>query len=343
MPAGRDSRSRRGPLNMEEDQVSVFGVLPDGDPVRLVRLSGGGLSVEVLSFGATIRALQFGGQPMVLSLDRLEDYTGASGHMGAVAGRFANRINGGRFGLDDSVHQLTCNEAGITHLHGGARGFGRRNWRLVDVGPKSVSLAHDAADGEEGYPGALAATCTYSIPSDGVLEIRLEATCDRPTIVNLATHSYFNLDGGGDIGVHRLEIPADRYLPVDAHKIPTGQLADVAGTVFDFRRARTVGDHPYDHAFVLAGGTTATPRRVARLVGGRSGVTLDIESTEPALQFYDGHNLNAGPHAGRAGLCLEPQRFPDAPNQPAFPSAVLRPGETYRQVTRYRFSRQDGE
>lgn len=343
MPAGRHSRSRRGPLNMEHRQVSIFGSLPDGEPVRLVRLSGGGLSVEVLSFGATIRALQFDGRPMVLSLGRLEDYTGASGHMGAVAGRFANRINGGRFALDGTTYQLTCNEAGITHLHGGIRGFGRRNWRLVDVGPQTVTLAHDAANGEEGYPGALAATCTYSIQTDGALEIRLEATCDRPTIVNLATHSYFNLDGDGDIGGHRLEIPADRYLPVDAHKIPTGQIADVAGTPFDFRQARTVGDFPYDHAFVLVGGAATTPRRVARLVGGRSGVTLDIESTEPALQFYDGHNLNAGPHGARAGLCLEPQRFPDAPNHPAFPSAVLRPGETYRQVTRYRFSREDGQ
>lgn len=342
MPAGRASRSRRGPLNMADNQVSVFGVLPDGDPVRLVHLSGGELSVEVISFGAIIRTLRFDGRPMVLSLDRLEDYAGASGHMGAVAGRFANRIAGGRFMLDGTLHQLTCNEAGITHLHGGTRGFGRRNWRLVDVGPKSVTLAHNATDGEEGYPGSLAATCTYSIPADGGLEIRLEATCGRPTIVNLATHSYFNLDGGGDVGGHRLEIAADHYLPVDAHKIPTGQLADVSGTVFDFRRARTVGDYPYDHAFVLAGGTTAAPRRVARLVGECSGVTLNIETTEPALQFYDGHNLNVGPHGARTGLCLEPQRFPDAPNQPAFPSAVLRPGETYRQVTRYRFSREDG-
>lgn len=339
MPAGCHSRSWRGPLKMNSERVSVFGSLPDGDPVRLVRLSRGDLSVEILSFGASIRALWFGGLPMVLSLDRLEDYVGASGHMGAVAGRFANRIAGGRFALDGKAYQLTCNEAGITHLHGGARGFGRRNWRLTDIAPQAVLLVYDAADGEEGYPGNLAATCTYSIPADdGVLEIRLEATCDRPTIVNLATHSYFNLDGGGGIAGHRLEILADRYLPVDAGKIPTGEIADVAGTVFDFRQARTVGDHPYDHAFVLTGGTTTAPRRVARLVGGRSGVALDIESTEPVLQFYDGHNLNAGPHGARAGLCLEPQRFPDAPNHPAFPSAVLRPGETYRQVTRYRFN-----
>lgn len=323
---------------MNHEPVSVFGALPDGEPVQQARLTGGDLSVEVLSFGAIIRALRFNDRPMVLSLDRLEDYAGSSGHMGAIAGRFANRIASGRFELDGNVHQLTCNEAGGTHLHGGACGFGRRNWRLVDVAPQAVTLAYDAADREEGYPGSLSATCTYRIPADGVLEIRLEATCDRPTIINLATHSYFNLDSGGQIAGHRLEIQADRYLPVDSRKVPTGEIADVTGTPFDFRRARAVGDYPYDHAFVLAGGTPAVPRRVARLVGERSGIAMALETTEPALQVYDGRNLKAGPHGPRAGLCLEPQRFPDAPNQPAFPSAVLRPGETYRQITRYRFS-----
>ena len=313
--------------------------LPDSASVARIGLSGGGLEAEILSFGATIRVLRFADRPVVLALDSIDDYLAGKTYFGAVAGRFANRIADGRFTLDGTTHKLPCNEAGRTHLHGGQRGFSHRNWQVRSIRPASVTLVYDAADGEEGYPGAMSVSCRYAITEDGVLGITLTATCDRPTIVNLATHSYFNLDGGGDITGHRLEIPADRYLPVDDRKIPTGEMADVAGTPFDFRAAREIGDFPYDHAFVLSQAADGEPRPVARLSGARSGITLEIASTEPALQFYDGHMLATGRHGPRAGLCLEPQRFPDAPNHPNFPSAVLRPGEIYRQVTRYRFRR----
>jgi len=322
-----------------QDRLPVFGHLPGGEPVDQVCLSGGRLEADILSYGATLRSLRFDGQPVVLSLGSLADYVAEGVYFGAIAGRFANRIAGGRFVLDGTVYQLPCNEAGRTHLHGGQRGFSHRNWRVRAVGPTSVALDYDAADGEEGYPGALAASCTYAILAEGVLGITLEATCSRPTIVNLATHSYFNLDGGSSIIDHQLEIPAEYYLPVDADKIPTGKRLAVAGTPFDFRSRRRIGEFPYDHAFVLPEVANGELRPVACLAGACSGITLDIASTEPALQFYDGHMLNAGGHGARAGLCLEPQRFPDAPNHPDFPNAMLRPGEVYRQITQYRFRR----
>lgn len=321
------------------DKIEEFGTLPNGDPVQAARLEGGNLAVEILSFGATIRSLQFAGRPMVLSLGGLAEYVEGRAYFGSIAGRFANRIADGRFTLDNVEYQLSCNEAGRTHLHGGERGFSHRNWRFTAVRPASATLAYDADDGEEGYPGALAVSCTYEILGDGALGIMLEARCDRPTIINLAAHSYFNLDGAGSIVDHSLMIPADRYLPVDADKIPTGEQAPVPGTPFDFRQPRRIGEFPYDHAFVLGQSSTAAPRLVARLASEKSGIQLDILSTEPAVQFYDGHMLARGGYGSRAGLCLEPQRFPDAPNKPAFPSAVLRPGETYRQITEYQFRR----
>jgi aldose 1-epimerase len=317
----------------------VFGRLPDGEAVAQLRIAGGGLQAEILSFGATLRTLAFDGQPVVLSLPALSDYNAGRAYFGAIAGRFANRIAEGRFTLDGTSYQLPCNEAGRTHLHGGQRGFSHRNWQVRGVDPATVMLAYEAADGEEGYPGALSVTCTYAIRPDATLDISLTATSSRPTIINLAAHSYFNLDGGGSIVDHQLEIPADRYLPVDADKIPTGEQAAVAGTPFDFRKQRRIGEHPYDHAFVLSRPADGEPRPVARLCGARSGITLEIASTEPALQFYDGHMLGIGGYGPRDGLCLEPQRYPDAPNHPGFPGAVLRPGETYRQLTRYRFRR----
>lgn len=314
--------------------------------MRQVVLSDDALSADILSFGAALRSLSFEGRPMTLSLDTLSEYAERSPHCGAVAGRFANRIAHGRFALDGKSCQLSRNEAGRTHLHGGFKGFGRRNWTFRDAGPQSATLAYRSVDGEEGYPGNLEALCTYSLPGQGRLRILLEATCDQPTIVNLATHSYFNLDGSGTIVDHLLTIPAEAYLPVDADRIPIGAQASVTGTPFDFRRPRPIGDFAYDHAFVLSQQATAEPRPVARLESPKTGIMLEIASTEPAIQFYAGQMLGraglgaAGRIYGdRAGLCLEPQRFPDAPNQPGFPSAVLRPGEVYRQITEYRFAR----
>lgn len=338
--------------------ITRFGLLDNGTPVDRISLSGGGVALNVLTLGSIIQDLAvdtgLGPQRRVLGFEQLGDYVAHSPYCGCVAGRYANRIAEGRCVIDGKACQLTRNEGGRTHLHGGEIGFSHRVWQILDHGPEHVTLQLISPDGEQGYPGRLTAHCTYRLTGDGELTIDLSATTDRATIVNLATHSYFNLDsgleGGDDILDHLLEIPAAQYLPVDAHRIPTGEIARVDGTVFDFRHGRVlrVGigqpQPAYDHNFVLAKARGAQPRLMARLTGPLSRTQLEIRSTEPGLQFYDGARV--GPlvpgHDGKrygayAGLCLEPQLFPDAPNQAHFPEAILRPGETYRQITLYRF------
>jgi aldose 1-epimerase len=314
--------------------------MDDGATVNEIRLHAGALSLSILTHGARIHGLTFDGKPRVLGFQSITDYLTHAVYAGAVAGRYANRIAGGRFALDGKDYQLPCNERGRTHLHGGIQGFAHRNWDIVDESDTHVTLSLVSPDGEEGYPGTLHPRCTYRLEGDDV-RIELTATTDAPTIVNLATHSYFNLDGGADILGHRLTIPADRYLPVDDDLIPTGTIADVAGTAFDFRRAREVGSsgQRYDHNFVLSLKRLSDPRLVSSLEGPSSRTRLDLLSTEPGVQFYDGGYLNSGGFGAHAGLCLEPQVFPNSPNEPRFSSATLRPGETYRQITVYRFSR----
>jgi aldose 1-epimerase len=330
--------------------------MPDGTPVADLTIAGGGLTVGVIGFGAVLREMQFddgaGPRPMTLGLKSLDDYLHHSPHMGAVAGRYANRIGRGRFPLDGREIQLALNPGSRNHLHGGVTGFGKSVWTPVETEREACTLEIVRPDGDEGYPGRIRATCRYSIAGDGVLRIELTATTDAPTIVNLATHSYFNLDQSPDILDHHLQIPADFYTPVDDELIPTGAIAPVEGTPFDFRRERPVRldvagtRFAYDHNFVVARTAAAAPRLMARLTGPRTGTRLEIHSTEPGVQFYDGAKVNVTPaglgdrkFGNNAGLCLEPQRFPDTPNNPDFGSAVLRPGETYRQVTEYRFSK----
>jgi aldose 1-epimerase len=336
--------------------IRTFGTMADGTAVHAATLCAGELSLDVIGLGAVIRDLTLttptGPLPLVLGLETLADYLAHSPSMGIVAGRFANRIAGGRFTLDGETYQLPLNERGRTHLHGGGKtGFGNRVWTVIDDSDTSVTFRLLSADRDQGYPGNLETTVSYSLQEDRQVTIELVAVTDAPTIINLATHSYFNLDGGGDILGHRLEIPAFAYLPIDADLIPTGEIAPVAGTPFDFRRARPVDYRidgtvfGYDHNFCVDRVRAAHPRQMARLTGGVSGVTLDVRSTEPGVQLYDGAGLNVpvigthGRHFGpRAGLCLEPQIYPDTPNQPEFGSAVLRPGEVYRQITQYRIN-----
>lgn len=336
--------------------ISSFGRLPDGTAIDQATISGGGLTVNVIGLGAALRDMRLDAdpqrRPLVLGLKTVEDYLAHSPSMGIVAGRYANRIGKGRFTLGGTAYQLTLNERGRTHLHGGGRdGFGFRPWTVIDSDPHSVTFQIASPDGDQGYPGAVEATVSYRIDTAGDLSIELVATTDAPTILNLATHGYFNLDGGGDILDHVLEIPADSYTPVDGDLIPTGEIAQVGGTPFDFRRARPVrymiDGRPfrYDHNYCIDSARSAEPRLHARLTGPKSGITLEVFSTEPGVQFYDGAGVNVpvpgtddrilGP---RAGLCLEPQLYPDTPNNPQFGSAVLRPDEVYRQVTRYRLS-----
>lgn len=334
--------------------VTSFGQLADGTEVPLITISGGGLSVGVIGLGAVIRSLNFdagkGLAPRVLGLETLADYLAHSPSMGIVAGRYANRIGGSRFTLDGREIVLAPNE-GRNHLHGGPGGFGKRVWSLADAMSDRVVLRLISDDGDQGYPGRVEAVCDYHITGDGVLSITLTATTDAPTIINLATHSYFNLDGSPDILDHRLEIPAETYTPVDAELIPTGDIVPVAGTPFDFRSARPVrllvdGKRAgYDHNFIVARDKAAAPRLMARVTDGAGTVALAVHSTEPGVQFYDGaylavpvKGLGGRTISANGGLCLEPQIFPDTPNKPQFGSAVLRPGETYSQVTEYRFS-----
>lgn len=329
-----------------------FGTMPDGTPVREVTLQGGGLSARILTWGAVVRDLRLEGHaaPLVLGFETLAPYLTDSPHFGAIAGRYANRIRDGRFVLDGQAVQVDRNFQGRHHLHGGSVAFGKRVWRIVDLAADAVTLGLDDPAGSGGFPGALSVRCAYRLAPGGTLEVLLEAETDAPTICNLAQHSYFNLDdgGAGDVLGHRLRVAADSYLAVDDGLIPVGDPAPVAGTPFDYRTARPIGaalpEGGLDHNFCLSP-TRQALRPVAWLTG-TSGTTLTVETTEPGLQVYAGAKLNVAPpglggrrYGPHAGLALEPQVWPDAPNRPDFPQATLRPAETYRQVTRYRFAR----
>ncbi|WP_149196156.1 aldose epimerase family protein [Luteimonas suaedae] len=328
----------------------VFGRLDDDTPVHAVTLGDDqGLRAEVLAFGGILRSLSLptarGRTELVLGLPDLQDYRRDSAYLGVIAGRFANRIAGARFAHDGRAYRLDAN-AGDHHLHGGNCGFGRRLWRILDHDGRRLRLGYRSPAGEAGYPGTLAVEATYSI-GDSTLELLLEACADAPTPVNLTGHAYFNLAGDPAVPADAqvLSVAADRYLPVaDGALIPTGEIAPVAGTPFDFRRARRIAGaavHPqlvhaggYDHCLVMAEGQ----RCRARLASPHSGVVLDLDSPMPALQLYEGQGLDRQhPGLGR-GICLEPQGYPNAPNEPRFPGAILEPGQVYSHLIRYRLS-----
>lgn len=327
----------------------VFGVLPDGRVVEEVRISAGALSARVIDWGAVVRDLRLAGaaHPLTLGYERIEDYLSHGSHFGAIAGRCANRIAHGRFTLDGVAHQLELKPGATHHLHGGdAAQFGRRLWEIAALTPDSVTLTLRSPDGDGGYPGAVDATCVYRLAPPATLVVELTAVTDAPTLVNLAHHSYFNLDGGADVRSHRLMIAADRYTPTGEDLIPLG-VAPVDGTPFDFRAGRLVGAPdapPYDVNLCLSDARTAEPRFAARLEG-ESGVAMEVWTTEPGVQFFNAprmaipvSGLGGRRYGAQAGLCLEPQVWPDAINHPGFPGAVLRPGETYRQRSEFRFA-----
>jgi aldose 1-epimerase len=330
-------------------------------PAESLAFAGGGLRAVVSSYGATLVRLEVPDRQgrladVVLGFDSAGEYAASRAHVGGIVGRFANRIAGARFALDGALHLLEANE-GRHHLHGGAAGFDRRLWSAEPVAaPPGVELRLASAAGDAGYPGNLRCRVRYWISGPGELAISFEASADRPTPLSLTQHAYWNLAGppGEAVRDHQLEIAADAYLPVDHEHIPSGEIRPVDGTPFDFRVAKPLGRdldllHPelaphlgYDHAFVLRG-REGSLRPAARLADPGSGRVLEIRTTAPCLQLYGGQHLEAGPgkqgwrHGARRGLCLEAQRFPDAPNQPRFPPAILRPGEVHCQETRYRF------
>ncbi|MFE0916808.1 aldose epimerase family protein [Streptomyces nigra] len=346
---------------------SLFGVLPDGTKVHSWSLANGGTRMKVLSYGGVVQSLEVPDRRgrlanVSLGFRSLDDYVESSPYFGALIGRYGNRIGKGRFTLDGRTYQVDVND-GENSLHGGAQGFDKRVWDVepftkgADVG---LHLHLTSRDGEMGYPGTLRVKVTYTLTRYGDWRIDYAATTDKPTVVNLTSHVYWNLagEGSGSIEGHRLKIDGSRYTPVDAGLIPTGEQARVAGTPFDFRRAKTVGEdlrtahqqllygQGFDHNWVLDKGISPRPEWAATLQDPSSGRTLRIATTEPGLQFYSGNFLDGtlvgtGGRVYRQGdgLCLETQHFPDSPNRPSFPSTVLRPGQTYRSTTVHSFTR----
>jgi aldose 1-epimerase len=291
---------------------------------------------------------------VALGFDSLEPYLKGHPFFGAIAGRYGNRIAKGRFALNGKTYSLAVNN-GPNHLHGGVKGFDKHVWQAQVSGSNALVLTRRSPDGEEGYPGNLDVRITYTLTDRNELVVDYHATTDKPTPVNLTQHTYFNLAGQGDILGHEMAIEADRYTPVDSDLIPTGELAPVAGTPFDFRTPTAIGaridaSNPqiangrgYDHNWVLnRSGSGLQP--AAHVFDPVSGRTLDVFTTEPGVQFYTGNFLD-GTLTGkggtvyrrRTGFCLETQHFPDSPNQPAFPSTILEPGREYRTQTVFRF------
>ncbi|RYD67712.1 MAG: galactose mutarotase [Sphingomonadales bacterium] len=345
------------------------GKLADGTVVEAVTLRNArGIEARVITYGATLQSLiapdRKGKRAEVtLGYDNVADYEAKPSFFGVTVGRYANRIAGGRFVLSGRNYQLTLNDK-TNSLHGGVKGFDKRNWAILSVssGPTAkVVLGLTSPDGDQGYPGTLEVKVTFSLDETGNLTIGYDATSDKPTIVNMTNHALFNMAGDGapeGTSRQRLTIPARTYTPVDGTLIPTGELKPVAGTVFDFRKSRLIADglrdgrdpqivvgRGYDHNFALDKGVTATPQLAARLEDPASGRVLEVLSTEPGVQFYSGNFLD-GTTSGRSGriyrmgdgIALEPQKFPDAPNQSAFVSARVEPGKPYRHVMIYRLS-----
>jgi aldose 1-epimerase len=344
-----------------------FGTTPDGRAVEIVTLTNAsGMQARILTLGATIQSVLAPDRAgrladVALGFADLPGYLADTGYVGATVGRVANRIANGRFVLDGTIHAVPANN-GDNALHGGPVGFDRANWEVIALHAApigSVSFRHVSPDGDQGFPGALSIEASFSLGDDDVLHISYQATTDRPTIVNLTNHAYWNLAGEGEGSAmgHELTIPADSYLPTDAGLIPTGAFQPVDGTPFDFRRARVVGPgardagdpqirigRGYDHNFVIDRAPAATPRLLARLSDPGSGRTLELHSDQPGLQLYSGNFLD-GSVAGKSGrlyrqgdaIVLEAQRFPDTPNRPEFGSVRLDPGEVYRHRLAFRF------
>lgn len=329
--------------------------------MRTFTIASNVLLVELADLGARILRLETPDRTgrranVVLGCPTPQRYAASTAYFGATIGRFANRIAGGRFTLDGRAYRIASNE-GENALHGGARGFDRAVWSLASAAERTVVFRHESPDGDQGFPGRLRCEVAFSVAGE-TLSIAYVARTDAPTIVSLTNHVYFNLagEGAGDVYDHDLEIAADAFVPIDAAGIPLGGTAPVAGTPFDFRASRRIGDrlrdaHPqivngygYDHAWVL--GAPDERRPCARVFAARSGRILECRTDRPALQFYAGNRLDGrepgtdGTHLYRQGdgFALETQAFPDAPNRPEFPAATLRPGETFRSRTSYRFT-----
>lgn len=354
------------PLTAPLPTAEPFGRTSAGEPVDVWRLtSPSGVAARILTFGGILHALDVPdreGRPasVVLALSEVKEYEDLSPYFGALIGRYANRIAQGRFVLDGTRYEVPVNDRGHA-LHGGPEGFHRRVW-AAEALPGALRLSLRSPDGDMGFPGELLVTATYTLAADGALALDFEARTNRPTIINLTNHAYFNLAGAGHgdgtdgIARHELRIDADRFLPVTDGSIPLGPQREVAGTAFDFTSSRVIGPgltdpdpqiaaaDGYDHCYVLRPAAGAAPRTAAVLHDPGSGRTMEVRTTEPGLQLYTGNFLDGSlsgtdgrPHARYGGVCLETQHLPDSPNRPEYPSTTLRPGEVFRTRTEWVF------
>ena len=339
-----------------------FGTLADGRPIEMVILrNANGIQMKVITYGAIIVSLDLPDSSgrvadVVLGFDDITSYVNHSPYFGSIVGRYANRIRGGVFELDGTRYHLSRNE-GRNCLHGGAHGFDKAVWAIADLTPRSVRLTHTSGDGDQGFPGALETSVTYTLADSGELDVEYEATTSAPTVINLTQHTYWNLGGAdsGSILGHELMIDAKAFTPVDAELLPTGEIRSVERTPFDFRSPERIGTRinaadkqlalglGYDHNFVLEREHGALAP-VAVLTHAESGRSMEVRTTEPGLQLYTGNRLD-GTITGKndvrylrhAGLCLETQHFPDSPNNPQFPSTVLVPGGIFKSRTVFAF------
>jgi aldose 1-epimerase len=340
-----------------------WGKTAAGEAVDLYTLTNAkGHSVSITTWGAIITSIKVPDKngilgDVVLGFDSLDGYLGKHPFFGAIVGRYGNRIGGAQFVIDGKTYTLAKND-GANTLHGGLKGFDKYVWIAKPSaarGAPSLTLTHISPDGDEGFPGQLTVTLTYTWTDADELRMHYVATTSKPTVVNLTNHSYFNLAGQGTILEHRLQLSCDRYTPVAKGLIPTGELAPVEGTPFDFRQATAIGSRidadneqvklggGYDHNFVI-NGPAGTLRQAAHVVDPSSGRTLDVITTEPGVQFYTGNFLDGSvvgkggkSYAKRSAFCLETQHYPDSPNQKTFPSTVLRPGQMYNTTTIFKF------
>ena len=352
-----------GKLKIEKQ---AWGKAPDGTAVDLYTLTNDrGMQVRITNWGGIVTSILVPDRQgqladVALGFETLDPYLQRHPFFGALAGRYANRIGKGRFTLNGQTYTLARNN-GENSLHGGLKGFDKAVWKAREIPPGGLELSYLSKDGEEGYPGNLSATVVYTLTDDNELKIDYTATTDKETVVNLTNHSYFNLAGAGtgDILKHEVMLNADRFTPVDAGLIPTGELASVKGTPFDFTQPTAIGARieekheqivrgkGYDHNFVLNKGTggAGSLSLAARVTEPTSGRVLEVYTTQPGVQFYTGNFLDGTltgkggkTYQRRAGFCLETQHFPDSPNKPNFPSTALKPGEKYHEVTSFKFS-----
>lgn len=347
-------------IRMTRVEKSEFGKLPDGSTALLFTLrNASGMVVKVTNYGCIITEIHVPDRngktgDVVLGFDNLARYLQGHPFFGAVAGRYANRIARATFELDGVQYQLAANN-GRNHLHGGKKGFDKQLWNATEaVSSKgsAVVFKYTSKDGEEGYPGNLELTVSYTLLDSNEIAIVYEARTDKKTVINVTNHSYFNLAGSGTVQGHELQIEADQFTPVDSELIPTGEIAPVKGTPLDFTAPHTIGERSdktglngYDHNFVLRGGITTKPRLAARAYEPGSGRILEVFTTEPGVQLYTGINLDGSitgvggvVYPKHAGFCLETQHFPDSPHRPNFPTVVLEPGKTFHSETVFKFS-----